>query len=115
LAGLWDFQAGYRWNGLTGEPINDWDDDWLVVADQGGDAFIFDCQSSRVLFAHHGEGAWGPEEWFSDLPTMAVCLAILGSVVRAAGDDFTNADCFVRPAHRERAISEIAQVLGSRS
>src|SRR5262245_18326840 len=30
LAALWRFQGGYRWNGLTGQPIADWDDDWLV-------------------------------------------------------------------------------------
>src|SRR5437867_3587372 len=38
LVKLWDFQAGYRWNGLTGEPIPDWNDDWLVVGDEAGDA-----------------------------------------------------------------------------
>jgi hypothetical protein len=32
---LWQFQAGYRWNGLAREPNPDWDDDWLVVASEG--------------------------------------------------------------------------------
>ena len=114
LARLWDFQAGYRWNGLTGEPIDDWNDDWLVVADEGGDPFIFDRASSTVLVAYHGEGVWEPEERFPNLPAMAACLAILGSVVRAAGDDFTDADSWVRPEHREDAIARIADVLGSR-
>jgi hypothetical protein len=31
LAALWEFQAGYRWHGFTGERIEDWDSDWLVV------------------------------------------------------------------------------------
>ena len=26
LAALWEFQAGYRWNKLTGQAIEDWDD-----------------------------------------------------------------------------------------
>jgi len=115
LAKLWEFQAGYRWNGLSGEPIVDWNDNWLVVADEGGDAFIFDRVSSKVLFAQHGQGAWEPEEWFTDVGAMACCMAILGSVVRRAGEDFTDAGSNVKPEHRQNAIVRIAEVLGSRS
>jgi hypothetical protein len=56
LADLWQFQAGYRWNGLSSEPIEDWDDDWLVVADEAGDPFIITRPSGAVLHAYHGEG-----------------------------------------------------------
>ena len=49
LARLWPRQAGYRWHALTGEPIADWQDDWLVVADQGGDPFILSRGSRIVL------------------------------------------------------------------
>src|SRR4051812_43183209 len=51
LAGLWAFQGGYRWDGLTGQAIEGWDDDWLVVADQGGDAFILSRTTGKVLYA----------------------------------------------------------------
>ena len=113
LAKLWDFQAGYRWNGLTGEPIDDWNDDWVVVADQGGDPFIFDRASCTVLFDHHGRGVWEPQYWFPDLPTMIACFAVLGSVIRAAGKDFTDAECSIRPEHRQRAIDRITEIVGS--
>jgi hypothetical protein len=115
LCNLWDVQAGYRWNGLTAEAITDWEDNWLVIADEGGDAFIHDRNSSKVLFAHHGMGVWEPDEWFPNLGTMACCLAILGSVVRDAGDEFTDPDFSVKPEHKESAITKIAEVLGSRS
>jgi hypothetical protein len=115
LSNLWDFQAGYRWNGLTGKPIADWHDDWLVVADQGGDAFIFDRSTSKILFALHGQGAWEPEEWFPNVGAMACSLAILGSVVRAAGKDFTDKDSYVKPEHKQSAVARLAEVLGSRS
>jgi hypothetical protein len=52
LVDLWQFQAGYRWNGLSGEPTEDWPDDWLVVADEGGDPFIFVRSSGAVLHAY---------------------------------------------------------------
>src|SRR5262245_30438880 len=41
LSALWEFQEGYRWNSITHNRIEDWDDDWLVVGRQGGDPFIF--------------------------------------------------------------------------
>ncbi|MBE1188267.1 hypothetical protein IH740_25570, partial [Escherichia coli] len=40
LARLWQRQAGYRWHGISGERLSGWQDDWLVVADQGADPFI---------------------------------------------------------------------------
>ena len=55
LADLWEYQAGYRWNGLNGEPMPEWKDNWIVVAGDGGAAFIFDRDSSKVLYAPHGE------------------------------------------------------------
>lgn len=115
LSKLWDFQAGYRWDGVSGERIDGWDDDWLVVADEGGNPFIFDRASGRVLFAEHGMGIWEPEEWFPDLVTMAAALATIGGVVRDAGEDFTDEDFTVRPEHVERAVSAVAEVVGSRA
>jgi hypothetical protein len=115
LAKLWELQAGYRWNSLSGKAINDWKDDWLVVGDQGGDPFIFDRASSTVLVAHHGEGLWEPKEWFPNVIAMASCLAILGSVVRAAEDNFMDADFYVRQENRVRAVTRLTEVLGSRA
>lgn len=100
LGDLWTFQAGYRWNGRNGEPIEDWDDDWLVVADEGGDPFIFTRSSGVVLHAYHGQGVWGPSEMFPDLNTMAACLAQLGLIVCEAGDSFTQEDVRIRPEFR---------------
>jgi hypothetical protein len=114
LARLWEFQAGYRWNGLTGELVEDWHADWFVVADQGGDPFIYDSATSKILFAYHGRGQWDPAECFPDLPTMAASLATLGSVIRAAGEDFTDAESYVRPKYRDAAAARLLDILGSR-
>ena len=48
LSGLWHYQAGYRRHPDTRECFPDWDDDWLVIADQGADPFIF--SQHRLLF-----------------------------------------------------------------
>lgn len=113
LAALWGFQAGYRWNAVTAKSQEDWRSEWLVVADQGGEPFIYAVNSGRVLVAHHGEGAWSPRDAFSDLLSMAGVFGILGSVVHEAGLDFTDDDCNVRPEHRATAIARLAVFLGA--
>ena len=113
LAKLWECQAGYRWNGLTGEPLADWKDDWLVVADQGGDPLILSRSSGAVMHDEHGRGVWEPGELFPDLLTMAACLGQLGAVVAAAGEGFTDEDCRIRPEWRDEAVGGLGRLLGS--
>jgi hypothetical protein len=115
LTALWGFQAGYRWNGLTGEPIEDWNDDWLVVADEGGDPFIFDRTSGVVLHANHGEGEWDARELFPDLNTMAACLAQIGAIVTEFADRYLEEDFSVRPEFRALASTRLQELLGSKS
>ena len=115
LAELWNFQAGYRWNGLSGEPIEDWNDAWLVVADAGGDPFIFDRTSSAVLHAYHGEGEWDASEIFRDLNKMAACLAQLGSIVCEFRDEYLDEDCSIRPKFKMIALDRLKVILGTMS
>jgi hypothetical protein len=115
LATLWKFQGGYRWNGLSGQTIDNWEDDWLVVADQGGDPFILSRSSGTVLHAEHGVGAWLPGEIFPNLNTMAACLGQLGSVIVSAGEAFTDEDARIRPEHRKQALVGLRQLVGSTS
>jgi hypothetical protein len=113
LTNLWQFQAGYRWNGITGEPATGWNDDWIVIASEGGDPYIFDQPSAAVLFARHGESTWRPRRSFPNLPLMISCLAKLGSIRRAAGHTFVDDDGYVRPAHRGAALTAITEITGS--
>lgn len=115
LAALWKFQRGYGWDGRTGRPLADWDDGWLVIADQGGDPFIHSRASGRVLHAVHGTGVWEPVELFADLNTMAACLGHLGAVVVSAGEEFTDEGCLIRPEYREQALVGLQPLLGSTS
>ena len=77
LADLWKFQKGYRY-GPRGKPIEDWNEDWIVVADAGGDPLVFEGASNQVLHLYPGETQWDAVTVFPDLNSMAACLAHLG-------------------------------------
>src|SRR5205823_5012077 len=115
LAELWRCQAGYRWNGLSGASIEDWPDDWLVVADEGGDPFILVWSSGAVLHAYHGEGKWNAGEMFPDLNTMAACLAQIGAIVIEAGREYMEEDFSIRPKYLVLASVRLQELLGSKS
>lgn len=92
LARLWDYQAGYRWHGLTGEQLPDWDHRWLVIADQAADPVVLSCDTGAVRYGRHGQGAWELAPFLPDLPTTITCLVTLAEIIQTArvrlwGDD----------------------------
>ncbi len=107
-------QAGYRWHGISGERLSGWQDDWLVVADQGADPFILETGSGRILFDLHGGRGWDPAPCFDDLWQMAASLACFGEVWSGAGEDILLDDCSVAPRYRQQLVDELQPILGSR-
>ncbi|CCP16068.1 hypothetical protein D7U98_05905 [Stenotrophomonas maltophilia] len=116
LQRLWRHQAGYRWNGVSGEPIDSWPSNWLVIADRGADPFILDLDDGRVLFSHHGAGLLDAGEIVADVPTLMAVLAAAGTVYLETGDDLydDDDDGGIRAVHEEAAVQAVAQVLGNR-
>lgn len=117
LKGLWNYQAGYRWSvsasGAEQARDEQWDDDWLVVADGGADPFILSRSTGRVLYAMHGSGSWEPEELFDDLGQMAATLTAIGGVCASAARDLTDDDSLIRPRWRAFLEADIDAALGS--
>jgi hypothetical protein len=113
LSKLWEHQTGYRTHGFTHERIADWDDDWLMIADEGGDPFIFSRASGGILHAYHGEGVWEPTQMFDSLVEMATTLAIIGDIVSTAGRELTDSDSLILPRYREKARMRVGKFLSS--
>ncbi|WP_286900173.1 SUKH-4 family immunity protein [Achromobacter sp. UBA2119] len=109
---LWDRQAGYRWDASNGERVAEWQDNWLVIADQNADPFILDTQTGKILYAMHGTGAWDAAVVAPDLPTFAAAVAAVGVVCLEADEDLRNDDWEIRPEHRARALQSLTIVLG---
>lgn len=113
LSKLWDHQSGYRTHGITHERLSDWDDDWLVIADEGGDPFIVSRGSGTVLHAFHGEGVWLPTHMFDSLVEMVTTFGIIGEIVASAGHSLTDDSQMILPQYREVVRRRIGQFLHS--
>jgi hypothetical protein len=113
LSGLWLFQSGYRYHPDTGERFSDWDDDWLVIADEGGDAFIFSRISAVILHAYHGEGIWKPAVMFAGLAEMVTTFAIIGEIVESAGQMLIDDASMIFPRFQRDARTRIGEYLDS--
>lgn len=108
LSSLWQYQQGYRWNALTGEMLPDWADEWLVIADQGADPFIFSRTTGAILFDQHGNGVWSPTDIFPNLEAMSNCLLTLASLVKSIGkQSLTNEQGYVKTAYQAEAIQQL--------
>jgi hypothetical protein len=113
LGNLWKFQEGYRFHAISGTKLESWSDDWLVIADQEGDPFIFSRSSGKILHALHGQGCWQTVELFENLEAMVTTIAILGSVVMRAGEDLTDEECYLNSKYVNEAKEQIAVLVGS--
>ena len=66
---LLDAQNGYSFNPVTNEKIDDWPENFIVIASCEADPFCIDCtrDNSPVFYAAHGMGEWNFDEAFSSL------------------------------------------------
>lgn len=73
-------QRGYSVNGITGEPIEDWPSDYVVIAQSWGDPLIIDCSKNTdsvpIYFAKHGQGNWKFRRKFQSLLEFLESLSI---------------------------------------
>jgi len=49
LQSLKNYQNGYSFNPMTNSRIANWNMDWIVLADQGGDPFIFSKMNKNIF------------------------------------------------------------------
>lgn len=112
LAGLWKEQAGYRWDGRTSEPIDEWPSPWIVLAWEGVDAYIFDAEAKSMLFAL--PGAWPDDvHLIGGGPTEVVgALALYRLRYGEAGDNALTDDLEPRHEWVESVRKELVEEFG---
>ena len=122
LSRLWEHQAGFRGSTTDGvltrirrRLFHRWDNDWIVVAIEDGNPFIYLVRDERILHACYGRGTFEPYEVYPDLNTMAACMAILGTVAVNAGEEFYDDEFAIRPIYMTQAIAQISKEIGDES
>ncbi len=114
LAGLWEYQAGYRYHPETKERFPGWDDDWLVIADEGSDPCIISRKTGRILQAMHGTGSWKFTEVSPDLETFITTLATLAEVVAAHPDEDEDYDDWLKIL-KKAALPKLKKLYGAKA
>jgi hypothetical protein len=115
LSALATYQVGYRTHGVTKQRIKDWPDHWLVIAVEGANPFIFDCEGSQVLFAMAGAGKWSPSVVATELYTAVSGIAVMANALHSLDDDQIYDDNFnLLPEAYESVLTALAHFLGSR-
>lgn len=113
LARLWSYQEGYRWHGLTKEPLTEWQHDLLVVADLAGDPVVLSMQDQGVSVGQHGLGHWAFEPLSASLLPAITGLGVVGEYVANVGwAELVDDNDTILPEHVDTARSRIAARAG---
>lgn len=86
LRRLWGMQGCYRWHGLTGERLPDWQERWLVVGFEGSNPFILDMDDGTIHFDLAG-GKPTPQLFAPDLATAFGAIATVANTLGELGED----------------------------
>lgn len=72
---------GYNFNPVENQPIDDWDENWFLIADEGADPIMVDLSEqghlSPVYRAMHGAGCWEFEPIADSIGQFLLCAAAM--------------------------------------
>ncbi len=92
LDSLFSRQDGYAYSGKPQQPITGWHPNWIVIADEGADPFIYDTNKKCVLSDMHGQGKWEPS-YFCDTPyEMLWAFSVFSFILLNANNNFLEWD-----------------------
>ena len=110
---LFNLQTGYAWLHNPEEKLPGWNENWLVIAEQGGDPFILDLSCGQVLFAFHGAGSWQPKFFAENLFQAFGALATVAATFISL-DDNAFVDCELTKAALSVIENQLSDFLGSK-
>ena len=69
-------QEGYSYNPLENKPIDEWEENLIVIANYEGDPFCIDISDDKspVFYALHGMGEWGFDIYADSIETFLEML-----------------------------------------
>ncbi|MGO3891297.1 MAG: hypothetical protein ACTJHW_09995 [Paenalcaligenes sp.] len=112
LSKLESLQAGYAWSTNPDDRLYGWNPNWLVIAEQGGDPFIYDHATGHVLFAFHGAGLWKPVLFANDLYTAIGAIACVATSYCELDEDQFDDEALTETGY-QTIRAHLAAALGS--
>ncbi len=110
-------QAGYAYNAVTGEPVQDWRPEWIAIGTWEGDAIIADTTVAAlpILWAVHGIGTWRPKRVAPSLTSFLKALSAFTEVLQGEfhGEVFAEDHSGPLPALLARLKARLGAVLPS--
>lgn len=80
-------QRGYSVDATSGERLDDWQDNWFLVADEGEDPIVVDTSTGTVLQSMHGYGAWDFDPVAGSMAELILCGAAVQHALNAFEDE----------------------------
>jgi hypothetical protein len=92
---LIELQVGYRWHGFNGKRMHEWDERYVVFAEDGGDpvALRLDEQDGAVSLSHRGEGR---HDFFEAAPDLAAFYEAIAIWLRTKATELLAAELRAR-------------------
>lgn len=112
LRKLESLQAGYAWSKSPDDTLDDWNPNWLVIAEQGGDPFMYDQTTGQVLFAFHGAGVWAPAVFAHDLYTAIGAIACVATSYCELDDNQFDDEALTETGYHT-ILTDLATALGN--
>jgi hypothetical protein len=112
---LWPLQEGYSWSDHPENLIPSWNQNWLVIAQEGGNPFIFDLRTGHVLFDFAGSGSWNPKFFAQGIATAIGSMALVATSLEELGDEAFDETENLKSSSREYVTQKLAEFLGGKS
>lgn len=113
LRKLWSLQAGYAFDGATGEPYANWPETWTVVGRAGDTCiYVYDSEQDKVLQAKYKRLRWKGKVVFESLGEYCVTVVALAKVCKELGDAVVDADGNMTPDAADKALLELFELMG---
>ncbi|MED5371804.1 MAG: hypothetical protein VX899_12360 [Myxococcota bacterium] len=113
LRKLWGLQAGYAFDGATGELYANWPENWTVVGRAGDECiYVFNEEDGKVHQAKYKRLRWKSKPVWDSLGEYCVTVVALSKVCKELGPALVDADGKLTPDAADKALLELFELMG---
>lgn len=112
LADLWKAQDAFAWDFRRDEPIEGWPPNWLAIATEGSDAYVYDSDADAMRFVFAGAEVEDAYDIAGTPGDVIGALALYAIRLEEAGDSAMNEDFEIDPTWVATVRTELQAAFG---